>query len=171
MSETRRQGGLLICLSLALAAFLAGQALFVWVDYEACFENNTAVSSGERLLRVAEMSLAQLAYVASKTIGADQVLFATLGLLPLCPFWIAWKLSDDRGTQKLWVMTAIVAFVAIVAWNVTIPLSELYDCDRKGVSLGLVLMPFTYTVGTLAAAVVLAVARSLYLSLSGMDGE
>jgi hypothetical protein len=166
----RRQSVLFLFLSLALSAFLLGHALLVQVDFEACFGNLVASVNGERpYRRVAEMSLGQLAHSAGQAFSADPLIVAVLGLLPLSPFWIAWTVSRSRPMRKLWIVSAIVALVVIAGWTFTTGLAGFYDCDRNGVSLGLLFAPIVYTAATSAATLALAALRSVFLSATGRE--
>lgn len=170
MRARRRQGVLFLFLALALSAFLMGHSLLVQVDFDSCFGNLAASISGERpYRRVAEMSLGQLAYAAGQAISADQLIVAVLGLLPLSPFWIAWTVSRSWPMQKLWIVAAIVALGVIAGWVLATGLTGFYDCDRNGVSLGIVFAPILYTAATLAATLALAALRSVVLSAMGRE--
>ncbi|HEX8620794.1 MAG TPA: hypothetical protein VF718_02405 [Allosphingosinicella sp.] len=159
-----------LLLSLALSAFLLGHALLVQADFEACFGNYVASIGGERpYRRVAEMALGELAGAAVRAFSADQLIVAVLGLLPLAPFWIAWTVSRSRGMRKLWIVSAIVALIVIVGWTFTTGLAGFYDCDRSGVSLGLLLAPVVYAAATLTGALVLAALRSVFVSATGAE--
>jgi 4-amino-4-deoxy-L-arabinose transferase-like glycosyltransferase len=162
MSGRRRQGILLIFLSLALSAFLVGHSLIVDVDAHACFESYSASINGERpFLRVSEMSFAQLASSARQAITADAIIFAVLGLLPLAPFLLAWRFSRDRS-GRFWIACAIAALVAIVFSISTTELTSYYDCDLNGVSLGILIAPVMYMVMTTAAVVALALLQFIF---------
>lgn len=164
MSE-RRQGATFFFLSLALSAFLMGHSLIVQVDFDACFGNLAESVNGRRPHRgVAQMSLVQLAHAAGRAFSADQLMFAVLGLLPLSPFWLAWRVSRDGPSRRLWIVSATVALVVIVCWTLTMDPTEFHDCDLKGVSLGLPFAPILYSGMTLAATLVLAFLRSLFPS-------
>lgn len=169
MSE-RKQGATFLFLSLALSAFLIGHSLIVQVDFDACFGSLAESVNGHRPYRgVAEMSFGQLAHAAGRAISGDQLMFAVLGLLPLSPFWLAWRISRDGRSRQLWIVSAIVALIVIVCWTFTMDPTEYHDCDLKGVSLGIAFAPIVYTAMTLAATLALAFLRSLFPS--AMDAE
>lgn len=169
MSE-KRQSALFFFLSLALSIFVVGHSLVVQVDFEACFGNLAESVNGRRPSRtVAEMSFGQVAYAAGQAISAVQLIIAVLGLLPLVPFWIAWRLSRDRPLRQLWTVSAIVAFIVIVCWILTMEITEFHKCDLKGVSLGILFAPVEYMAMTLAATLALAFFQSLFLIAMGRE--
>ncbi|HEX8513295.1 MAG TPA: hypothetical protein VF688_09325 [Allosphingosinicella sp.] len=166
--SARRQGDLFFFLSLSLSAFLMGHSLVVQVDFEACFGNLAESVNGHRPhRRVPEMSFGELAYAAGQATSVVQVIIAVLGLLPLSPFWIAWRVSRDGPFGHLWIVSAMVALIAIVCWTFTMDLGEFHDCDLKGVDLGILFAPILYTAVILAPTLALALLRSLFLSDTG----
>lgn len=172
MGGRRRQDLTFLFLSLALSAFQMGHALLVQVDFEACFGNLAASVSGERpYRRVVEMSLDQLADAAGRAMSADPLIVGFVALLPLTPFWIAWTVSQSRTMRRLWIVSAIVAVVVIVGWTLRTGLTGFHDCDRNGVSLGLLFAPLLYTAAALAATLALAALRSVFLSATGRRAE
>jgi hypothetical protein len=169
MSE-RRQSLLFFLLSVALSAFLMGHSLLVQVDFEACFGNVVESLRGNRPYRqVVEMSFGQLAYSAGQAISVNHLIIALFGLLPLSPFWIARMVSQGRLFRQLCFVSAIVAFIVIVGWYLTNDLREFYDCDRNGVSLGILVAPILYTAVTSATTLALVFLRSLFLSATGRE--
>lgn len=170
MGGRRRTHLLFLFLALAFSAFLTGHALLVQVDFEACFENLGRSVDGVRpYRRVAEMSLSQMAQAAGGALSADYLILAVPALLPFTPFWVAWAVSRSRAMQTLWIVAAIVAFVVIAGWLFTTGLAGFYECDRNGVTVGIAIAPFLYTAATLAATLVLAGLRGVFLSATGRE--
>lgn len=166
----RWQGALFLFLCLALSIFLMGHSLIVSVEATACLENFAASVNGERpYLRVAEMSLRQLAYAAGRRFSVDELIVGTLGLFPLVPFWVAWMNARDRPSRQLWMVAAVIALIVIVWWVFTSDLTGFYDCDLNGVSLGILFMPLVYTAAALVATLVLALLRSIVLLAMGRE--
>ena len=161
----RWQGLLIFFLCLALAAFLTAHSLFVYLEAEACFDA-MSLHDSHSYLRVADMPFGQLARSVGRIISTGDLIIAGLGFLPLLPFLVAWMVSPDRGSRRLWLVSAIVTFIAITGWTVSLGLAEFYECDRNGVSLGIVALPILYTAATLAATLLLALLRSVVTLLS-----
>jgi hypothetical protein len=164
----RRQALLLFGLSLAVAMVLIGQSLIVQVDFEACFGNYAASINGERpFRRVSEMSPGELASGASRSASVDQLIIGVLGLLPLAPFLAGWTTSKRPQARRFWIVCALVATIAIIAWTATRSPTDFYDCELNGVSLGLAIAPIFYAAVNAIAALVLAAFRSTILDLIG----
>nr|WP_294814395.1 hypothetical protein [uncultured Sphingomonas sp.] len=158
MGRTKRQALALLLFSIAFSLFAMWHSLVVDVDYEACFGNYAAAVNGERpYLRVEEMSFRALARAAAGNFSPSTLIIGALGLLPLFPFVTAWFFSGDARTRMFWVVSALCALIVMVSAISMRSLTEFYDCDLNGVSMGVLFAPIFYMLLNMAAAAVLFV--------------
>jgi hypothetical protein len=159
MRDRRKQGIFLLFLAAMLSLFLMLHAVVVSVDFEACFGNLAAVYNQDQYARVGEMSFGALALAVGRQFSAEDMIVAGVGLLPLTPFAIAWRGSRDDQARSFWLVSALVACVVIVAVTLATGLEGFYDCDRSGVSLGILIAPILYAAVNVVVAFVLAGVR------------
>lgn len=158
----KRQGLLLLLFSIVFSLFLMTHSAIVGVDYEACFSNYGAAINGERpYLRAGEMSFGALMRAAGGQLSTDGLIIGALGLLPLSPFLIAWRFSERAPV--FWVASALLSLIVMIVAISTRSLTEFYDCDLNGVSLGLLFAPILYLVANMIAVAGLAVLYYLML--------
>lgn len=137
-------------------------SLAVQLDYDACFANLDETVGGSRHVpRVAEMSIAELAFAAGRRFTGNDLIFAAFALLPLAPFSVAWLAAGEASARLFWCAAALVALVAFVGWTWLSGVTAFYDCDRNGVSLALLALPILYMVISLAALPLVAALRFL----------
>lgn len=159
MGGTKRQAISLLLFSIAFSFFAMWHSLVVDVDYEACFGNHAAAINGKRpYLMVDEMSFRALVRAAAGNFSPSTLIIGALGSLPLFPFVTAWFLSRDAWTRMFWVVSALCALIVMVSAISMTSLTEFYDCDLNGVSLGVLFAPIFYMLLNMAAAAVLFVA-------------
>jgi hypothetical protein len=153
-----------------LSLFLVVHGLLVEVDFHACYENYAmSVGGGRRYPMVGEMSLPELAHAAGQRFSTDDLIIAALGLLPLLPFLAAWLTSRSKQTRTFWLISGLASLVIIVAWICSQELSDYYDCDLNGVSLGILLQPILCTAINAAVVIALAALRPLAFELVGKE--
>lgn len=159
MGRTKKQAISLLLFSVAFSLFAMWHSLVVDVDYEACFGNYAAAINGKRpYLRVDEMSFGALARAAAGNFSPSSLVIGALGLLPLFPFVIAWFFSKDARTRMFWVVSALFALIVMISAILMRSLTEFYDCDLNGVSLGVLFAPIIYMFLNVVAVAVLFVA-------------
>jgi hypothetical protein len=158
VGETKRQAISLLLFSAAFSLFVMWHSLVVEVDFEACFGNYSAAINGDRpYLMVDEMSFGALNRAVARRFSPDTLIIGALGLLPLFPFVTAWFLSRDARTRMFWVVSALFALIIMVSAISMKSLTEFYDCDRNGVSLGVLFAPVFYMFLNVLAGAVLFV--------------
>jgi hypothetical protein len=166
--------GIVIGFGVAQALLIAVHGLLVQVDFNACFENyaNMVSPGAPRIERVGEMSWAALLQTASSTIGGEHAFLFALGLLPVCPFLLgillarSWR-SAEQCTLLAFVGALLIAgFYGQSLWNLFGGSTEFYDCDRSGVSVGIVYVPIFFFLLGLVAVGVLGVFRRAF-SIAG----
>jgi hypothetical protein len=121
-------------------------ATIVDIDFKACFENYVASINGARPYRmVSEMSFRALVFAVKDRLS-DELIVGALGLLPLLPFSIAWFASRTARWRTLWIICALVSLAIIIVGYYRSGLAGFYDCDRNGISLGILLVPLVFTI-------------------------
>lgn len=173
MGRTKRQALALLLFSIAFSLFAMWHSLVVDVDYEACFGNYAAAINGERPYpRVDEMSFRALARAAAGNFSSSTLIIGAVGLLPLFPFVAAWFISRDAQACMFWVVSALFALIVMVSAISMTSLTEFYDCDLNGVSLGVLFAPIGHMfLNVVAVAILFAAYFVLRLFVFGAREE
>lgn len=174
MTSKSAQAWIVSALGLALALVIAAHALLVQVDFDACFDNYVkSVSPGEPLLeRVGEMSTAKLVSLSFAKIGGDELMLFGFALLASSPFVLAVLSAPTAEAARLWTVIACVISLLMIGFYL-VSLSKLFggtaefhDCDRKGVSVSLALLPMLLIFLNLLVVAALGLFRVLMRSSS-----
>jgi hypothetical protein len=161
MGATGIQRIAIFMLPLLLALILMVYSLAVEIDFYACFMDYADLNNSQGPHGFWSMSFDSLLQATLERFSSDQIVVLALGFLPLSPFVVAWLVTKDGHLRSFWLASALVAFLIVIVSLMATGLDAYHDCDRKGVSIAILLMPIIYALVSTAAVCGISILRVL----------